>query len=250
MEARHGLPPDSLMKQISPSTTRVRKIRGLMRAITFIVTFAPAICARGATVLDHGAEHRWLVVQDPTLLSNRLSTEVEYDNFKNGRSSLEYSNTLRLATLLREGLAFGIQAKLPWKVVDTGTDHVDGLGDIQLRAGIVGRLSPTMRYGLGLNATFDTAANPALGDGAFVLRPILAYRWHASKRVNLGLNIEYNFTPSDEGTNDVSALELKIPVNLKINDDWSAFINYKPRWNFLTDREARPHRVRMRLRVK
>jgi hypothetical protein len=49
------------------------------------------------------------------------------------------------------------------------------------------------------------------------------------------MNVEYTFTPTDEGSNDTSALELKFPVAFKISDQWSGSLTYKPRWNLLDD---------------
>ena len=112
----------------------------------------------------------------------------------------------------------------PW---DARAARKAGIDDLDAEA--------TMRYGIGLNAAFDTASDPALGDNALVLRPILAFRWDASERINLGLNVEYNFTPCNEGDYDQSSLELKFPLVVKLNEDWSAAVTYKPKWDFLAD---------------
>ncbi|MCX6866551.1 MAG: hypothetical protein NTV46_10120 [Verrucomicrobia bacterium] len=117
----------------------------------------------------------------------------------------------------------------------TTTDDASGLGDLEIRTGVVGRLTPTLRYGLAVNAVLETATDSLLSDNAFVLRPIAALRWDFNAVSTLGINVEYNFTPLDEEANDVSALELKFPVTFKINDAWSAFLSYNPRWNLLAE---------------
>ena len=89
----------------------------------------------------------------------------------------------------------------------------------------------------------ETATDPLLGDNAFILRPITALRWDFNASVTLGINVEYNFTPMDDEANDVSALEVKFPVAFKINDDWSGFVSYNPRWNLLDESDR--HRLEL-----
>lgn len=126
---------------------------------------------------------------------------------------------------------------VPVKWTESAGDDVFGLGDLELRTGIVGRLAPTLRYGLAVNAVLDSATDPLLGGSAFVLRPITALRWDCSDSITLGINVEYNFSPLDEHTDDTSALELKFPLAFKITDTWSAFLSYNPRWDLLAERD-------------
>jgi hypothetical protein len=188
---------------------------------------------------DHSPGSAWLENYDPTLVSSRLVTELSYESHDTDADYWKIENTLRWGIPLRDGLALGLQMVLPVKWTETATDDAFGLGDLELRSGVVGRLAPNLRYGLGVNAVIDTATDALLSDNAFILRPIAAIRWDASDRVTVGLNVEYNFTPLDEGANDVSALELKFPLAFKINDDWSAYLSYNPRWDLLaeTDRQ-------------
>lgn len=103
----------------------------------------------------------------------------------------------------------------------------------------MGRLWSRIRYGLGLNAVLDTAADPLLGDGALLLRPILGLRWDVTESLTGGVTAEYHFTPREEGYDDVSAVEIKFPLIFNINKKWSVFISYNPRWNLIneTDRQ-------------
>ena len=73
--------------------------------------------------------------------------------------------------------------------------------------------------------------------------PIAALRWDLNAAVTLGINVEYNFTPLDDEANDVSALEVKFPVAFKINEDWSAFVSYNPRWDLLNESDR--HRLEL-----
>jgi hypothetical protein len=185
----------------------------------------------------------WLERYDPTLISSRYFSEFSYENYDNGSDFYKVENTLRWGIPLQDDHALGFQALLPVKWTETATEDEFGLGDLELRAGVVGRLAPTVRYGLAVNAVFETATESLLSDNAFILRPIAALRWDFNARTTLGINIEYNVTPLDEDANDVSALELKFPVAFKINEDWSAFLSYNPRWNLLDESDR--HRLEL-----
>jgi len=185
----------------------------------------------------------WLERYDPTLVSSRYFAEFIYESYDNDSDLYKIENTLRWGIPWRDDHAFGIQAMLPVKWRDTGIEDASGLGDIELRAGIVGRLAPTLRYGLAMNAVLETATDSLLSDNAFVLRPIAALRWDYNAAITLGINVEYNFTPMDDEAGDVSALEVKFPVVFKINEDWSGFVSYNPRWDLLDESDR--HRLEL-----
>ena len=183
----------------------------------------------------HSITNAWLQNYDPTLVSRRIASEFSYEDDAGGRSTYKIDTTFRGAYPIAKDIAFGYQLEQPFKWVDTGTDNVSGLGDFECRTGLVGRFSPTLRWGTALNFEFDTASDSALGSNALLLRPITGIRWDATDHLNLGVNVEYTFTPADEGSDDTSALELKFPVAFKISDQWSGSLTYKPRWNLLDD---------------
>jgi len=184
---------------------------------------------------EHGVAEAWLHNYDPTLASRRIHAELSYEDDDGGESVTEFSWSARGALPVADDLALAYQLGWPVKWKDTGTERISGQGDLETRVGLIGRISPTLRYGSGLVSKFNTAAEDGLGDGVFQLRPVLALRWDAARRINLGINVEYTFTPRDEGSDDLSYLELKIPVALKLTEHWSAEATYKPRWNFLGD---------------
>ncbi len=208
-------------------------------ALTTLAAAAPP----DGQLSDHSPRRAWLENYDPTLVSSRFVSEFSYESHDSDAEYWKIENTLRWGIPLRDGLALGMQMVLPVKWTETATDDAFGLGDLELRTGLVGRIAPTLRYGLALNAVIDSATDVLLGDHAFILRPIAAIRWDASDRITLGCNLEYNVTPLDEGANDVSALELKFPLAFKITDTWSAYLSYNPRWDLL----AETHRQRLEL---
>lgn len=180
-------------------------------------------------------DRAWLENYDPTLFSRRVFSEFTYENQDDDKDFYKVETSLRWDIPVREDLALGMQVTVPVKWNETATSSDSGIGDIEFRTGFIGRFSPTLRYGIGVNGVIESASDEALSSHAFILRPILALRWDASDRLNLGTNVEYNVTPLDEGAYDVSALELKFPVALKISDAWSSALTYKPRWNFVSE---------------
>ena len=188
-------------------------------------------------------DRAWLERYDPTLISSRYTGEFIYESYDDDSDLFKLENTTRWGIPLRDGHALGFQFMLPLKWRETATDDAFGLGDLELRSGFIGRLSPTLRYGLALNAVLETATDSLLSDNAFVLRPIAALRWDYNACLTLGINVEYNVTPLDDGDEDVSALEVKFPVAFKINDDWSGFLSYNPRFNLLDESDR--HRLEL-----
>ena len=185
-------------------------------------------------------DRAWLERYATTLLSSRLLSELSAERYDDSDIYV-MSQSLRWGIPVNEDITLGFQALLPMQWTRTSTDKAEGLGDIELRVGMMGRISPKTRYGLGLNAVLDTAADPLLGDGALVLRPIVGLRWDLTESLTLGVNAEYHFTPQEEGANDVSALEIKFPVIFSVSEKWSVFFSYNPRWNLLNETDR--HRL-------
>ena len=215
--------------------TRIRAAGLLLLAVPSSGFAAPP----DGQLFEHTPDRAWVETYDPTLVSSRLGAELSYEGYDDDGDYWKIENTIRWGMPLCDDLALGIQMMAPLKWTETATDEAFGLGDLELRGGVVGRLSPTLRYGFAVNAVIDSATDPLLGDNAFILRPIIAVRWDVSERVTLGCNLEYNFTPLEEGDCDVSAIELKFPLAFKINEDWSAALSFNPRWDLLaeTDRQ-------------
>ena len=220
------------------------KARHLPLLLAGLVPAAPLPAAEAEDGwFQHADDRAWVQNYDPTLITRRLFTEFNLEDHGHGDELWKIESSIRWSIPLRDGLALGLQALVPVKWLEGNGDDTSGFGDLELRTGLVGRISPTLRWGAGMNAVLDTAGEPSLGANAFVLRPIAAISWDLSDRVNLGFNVEYNVTPADEGNHDVSALELKFPLAVKLSPNWSAALTYKPRRDFLADSER--HRLEL-----
>jgi hypothetical protein len=196
---------------------------------------------RSKVQFEHSKANAWIQNYDPTLITPRLLSEFSYQDLGNDQSLIKLETSLRWPFPINDHLTFGGQMMVPLDWKDTGTENKSGLGNVEFRGGFAGRLAPTLRYGTGLNAEFPSANDDELGGTNMVLRTINAIRWDIMDGVNIGCNVEYSFTPFESGTDKVSALQLKFPLAFKLNDNWSAAISYKPRWDFEEDEDR--HRL-------
>lgn len=179
----------------------------------------------------HQSHRAWLQPFDPTLLAPRLLTQWEYQELAHGDSTGKVFANICEAFLLSKSLALGFQAEIPLNWAEKAGQDFSGLGDLEARMGIVHRVSPGLRWGVGLNARFDTATELALGDGVFELRPIAALRWDVSRSLNLGIQPEYTFTPDPQDSRNVEHFQLKLPMTLRITPHLSCYVSYQPKWN-------------------
>jgi hypothetical protein len=231
--------------------TLIFKPRIQMKNTPAFRILATSICIAATSILATAAapdgslfdpDRAWLERYDPTLISSRYFGEFIYESYD--ESDLwKLENNMLWGAPLQDGHAIGVQFMLPLKWRETATEGAFGLGDLELRAGVVGCLCPSLRYGLAINAVLETATDSLLSDHAFILRPIAALRWDYNANITLGINVEYNITPLDEDISDVSALEVKFPVDFRINEDWSAILSYNPRWDLLAESDR--HRLEL-----
>ena len=190
---------------------------------------------------EHREDNAWLQPYDPTLISRRILSEFSVEGFDSGEEHLKVENSFRWGFLVAEDLALGLQVMSPVKWGGTDAGDYDGIGDLELRTGFVGRFSSSLRWGVGLNVKLDTADDPAVGDGLTVLRPILAIRRDIGEYFNIGFNVEYEFTPEAGLLDDESTLQLKVPLAVRVTKDWSGAFTYKPRVDLLAESDR--HRV-------
>ena len=190
---------------------------------------------------DHSAADSWLHNYDPTLISRRLLSELSYQDLDDDQSKLRLETSLRFPIPINDHLTFGWQLMVPLAWKDTGTKDETGLGNLEHRIGLAGRISSTLRCGVGMNFEFPSASDDELGGTNMVYRQISAVRWDVMKGVNIGCNAEYSFTSGNESAGKVRALELKFPLAVKLAGNWSAGVTYKPRWDYEEDDER--HRI-------
>ncbi len=212
-----------------------------------MVTPRPFLAALGAALLlawpagaraegqwfEGDAARAWLRSYDPTLIGRRVVSEFSFEDDRGGVTITKITTTVRDSTVIAPGLAVGAQVELPVEWRTAGGDVVSGLADLETRAGIVGRISKTLRWGTALNLKFPTGTDPVLTD-PFTMKPLLAVSWDATAALNLGLTPSYEFTPGAPADDAVSKLHLDVPIAVNLADRWSAAATYKPEWDLLT----------------
>lgn len=195
---------------------------------TIVLATSPIITAEEPADAWHLHQHdrAWLQPFDPTLLAPRLKTQWEHKDLGRGDSTDKIFVNMRETFRLADSLALALQMELPtnWKTRDE--EHFSGLGDMEFRSGLVGRLAPDLRWALAVNTRFDTASESALSAGGFEWRPIGALRWDAARWLTLGLQPEYTFAADSRD----DFLELKFPVAIELGSRLSAEVVYQPKW--------------------
>jgi hypothetical protein len=174
----------------------------------------------------HQEDRAWLQASDPTLLAPRLTTQWEHEDLAEGNRKDKIFVNLREAWRLTDSLALGFQAELPIRWAKIDGDRFAGLGDTELRTGLVGRFLPGLRWAFATNVRFDTASESPLGAGGFQWRPNAALRWDARRWLTLGLQSEYTFAEDA----DKEFFQLKLPISVELGQSWSAEVVYQPKW--------------------
>jgi len=198
-----------------------------------LVCACPAALHAEGNWFEGGESRAWLRSYDPTLIGRRVVSEFSFEDDRGGVTITKLSTTVRGSTLIGPGLAVGAQVELPVEWQSTNGDIVSGLADFETRAGVVGRISKTLRWGTALNLKFPTATAPVLSD-PFTMKPLLAISWDVTNSLNLGLTPSYEFTPGAPSSDQVNTLHFDVPVAVKLGGPWSAAVTYKPEWDLDT----------------
>jgi hypothetical protein len=176
---------------------------------------------------------------DPTILSSRvaLSNEFKDQEFGAAKDTL----TLNLA------YAFGNPARRDWTVqVDlpvvgyeaggTGSESGTGIGDIEFRVGHVIHGEGIFRCAAGVEAEFDTAGGPPLGDGIFRLSPIVALVVQPCPTFKFQTFLQFDQSLRTEtGVSEEQEIEVKPAVNFGLPNNWYLYSEFEETWSF------RPH---------
>ena len=196
-----------------------------------------------AELITHNPDNAWLAAYDPTLISNRFFNELSYTQSDGDKTKWRMETSVRGAVLLHENLAMGIQLMIPTEYLrsfDSTTGVIDsdfGLGDIEFKTGLMGRLAPNLRWAAGFNAKFDTASSDTLGSDAIELRPIAAISWSVMEHLNIGITADYRSTPFYDDGGYEEGLELKFPVGIKLSSCLSMATTFKAYFDYANSNE-------------
>lgn len=175
-------------------------------------------------------------LRDPTVLSSRAGLAYEYADQQQGA----FGNKLTPSG----SYAFGVEGQRDWVISaqlpfyhyepgDSGGERATGVGDFKIGFGHILDGTGRFRWGLGFAATFDTASEPQIGDGAFQLAPIWGGGYRFSPDFELVANVQYNASITEaSGRRPINSLELK-PALLKIlPHHWYSLLGWDSTWDF------------------
>ena len=172
---------------------------------------------------------------DPTILNSRvaLSNEFKAQDF----GAIKDTATLNLA------YAFGNAVRRDWTVqLDLPVVHYDaghltgvnsgtGIGDIETRVGHVFRSEGLFRWAAGVEAEFDTAGGPPLGDGIFRLSPIFAFVMQPCRTFKFQTFVQFNQSfITETGVSEEQEIHIKPAVNFDLPRSWYVYSECEEVW--------------------
>ena len=173
---------------------------------------------------------------DPTVIHSRLRIQNEFVDREAGASQ----NTTTFSATYGFGFAERNDSRLTLSVpvVDynagrkSGAGDATGLGDIALLLGHVFDPTGRFRWGLGAEATFDSATKCQLGDGRFSLSPGAGFAWLFRPQVKFQTFIQYNQSLAKEaGAQNQQEFELKPALNIDLPWQCYGYIEWASKWN-------------------
>jgi hypothetical protein len=172
---------------------------------------------------------------DPTILHSRISLTNEFKDQELGAAKDTATLNLSYAFGDAKRREWTVQLDLPAVYYDAGrTSGVSsggGLGDIECRIGHVLQSEGVFRYAIGLEAEFDTAGGPPLGDGVFRLSPVVALVFQPCRAFTFQSFLQYNQSLITEtGVSEVQELHVKPAVNWTLPDNWYAYSEFEETW--------------------
>jgi len=139
--------------------------------------------------------------------------------------------------------AFGDTARRDWTAqVDlpvvhydaghvTGVESGTGIGDIEIRIGHVIRSEGIFRYAAGVEAEFDTAGGPPLGDGIFRLSPIVAFAVQPCHTFKFQTFVQFNQSLITEtGVSEEQEIHLKPAMNFALPSSCYVYTECEETW--------------------
>lgn len=177
---------------------------------------------------------------DPTVLRSRVKLTNEFiaQAFDGSR------NTAKLNLSHAFGRAawrqWTVQLDVPFVSHRAGelgsAPDADGIGDIEMRIGHVFDGEGVFRWALGLEAQFNTAAQPQLGDCVFRVSPILVFALQPCREFKLQTNVQFDQSLTREtGVSEQQDLKVKPAMNLKLPAQSYAYIESELKWNLQDD---------------
>ncbi len=177
-------------------------------------------------------------INDPTILSRRLSLEEEWNHFENDTNTIEDIFITQWAWRLSQNTDWGLRLKLPVKYRIGSNDdipNIGGLGDAKLAVGAAARLSETFRLAAGVDLEAPTGRSE-LSDNAWRIQEFVAFGWDIAPWLTFSPSFEYNQSLSTESSGgDIDFLESFAPFTVLLPQKWAVGAGYESKADFETD---------------
>ncbi len=174
---------------------------------------------------------------DPTVLHSRVALSNEFEDDELG--AFKNTTTLNLAyafgkTAVRD---WTVQLDLPVVYYDAGSirgvESVAGFGDVEFRIGHVLKTEGLIRYAAGVEAEFNTAGGPPLGDGIFRLSPIVAFAVQPCRTFKFQTFVQFNQSfMTETGVSEMQELHVKPAVSIALPNNWYVYNEFEETWGF------------------
>lgn len=177
---------------------------------------------------------------DPTVLRSRVKVtnefiEQAFDGSKN-------------TTKLLLSYAFGNAARRDWTVQldlplvayragdQGGAADATGFGDVEMRVGHVFDAEGVLRWGLGVETRFNTAAQPQLGDDVFRLSPLAVFAVQPCRAFKFQTTTQFDQSLTREtGVSVQQDLKVKPAVTFQLPQQFYAYVESELKWNIQDD---------------
>lgn len=174
---------------------------------------------------------------DATVLHSRVTLSNEYNDQEFG--------VAKDTVALNLAYAFGNTARPDWTVQMglpvvhydagrvTGVESDTGFGDVTFRIGHVIHGEGILRYAAGVEAKFDTAGGPPLGDGVFRLSPIVAFAVQPCRTFKFQTFVQFNQSfITDTGVSEEQEIHVKPAVNFALPAACYFYTECEETWGF------------------
>ena len=183
------------------------------------------------------AANQLKALHDPTIVEPSVWLDTEWDHYEHGAEEVTWTMAGLWARRISEWQDWAVRLKLPivYDRSDAASAHADvgGVGDIEIGTASAFRLSKTWRTAAGIEMHADTASDTALGDSVWRLHSTWSVAHDVNKWLSVTFTADYNHSIAEE--NNVGPqryLQVSLPANFILPDDWSVSTNYKAKVNF------------------
>jgi hypothetical protein len=174
---------------------------------------------------------------DATVLHSRAALTNEFKDQE--LDAAKDTVTLNLAYAFGKAARHDWTAQIDLPVVYYDAGHLSGVesgtgfGDVEFRIGHVIHGEGIFRYAAGVEAEFDTAGGPPLGDGIFRLSPIVAFAVQPCRTFKFQTFVQFNQSfITETGVSEEQEIHLKPAINVALPSNWYAYTEFEETWGF------------------